>query len=104
MDGRIFFDTNVLIYPYDVDAGPKNEIAKSVIRELWSARTGFLSTRVLQEFYVNVTRKIAFPLSKVIARTVISSYASWCIENSLVDISTAFQIEDESLVGFWDDL
>jgi len=35
---------------------------------------------------------------------MISRDASWCIENSLVDISTAFQIEDESLVGFWDDL
>lgn len=103
MDGRIFVDTNVLIYSYDVGAGPKDEIAKSIMRELCSARTGFLSTRVLQEFYVNVARKIAFPLSKV-ARTMISRDASWCIENSLVDISTAFQIEDESLVGFWDDL
>ena len=41
------------------------------------------------EFYVNVTRKIASPLSKVSARSVINSYASWCIENTLVDISTA---------------
>ena len=45
MDGRIFVDTNVLIYSYDVGAGPKDEIAKSIMRELCSARTGFLSTR-----------------------------------------------------------
>jgi predicted nucleic acid-binding protein len=44
--------------------------------ELWSERAGLLSTQVLQEFYVNVTRKIASPLSKVSARAVVNSYAS----------------------------
>jgi len=104
MNGKTFVDTNVLIYAHDIDAGPKHEIAKSVMRELWSNRAGLLSTQVLQEFYVNVTRKIASPLSKVSGRAVISSYASWCIENTLVDISTAFRIEDESQIGFWDAL
>lgn len=104
MNGKTFVDTNVLIYAHDIDAAPKHEIAKSVMRELWSNRAGLLSTQVLQEFYVNVTRKIASPLSKVAARAVINSYASWCIENTLVDISTAFRIEDESQIGFWDAL
>jgi len=104
MNGKTFVDTNVLIYAHDIDAGPKHEIAKSVMRELWSNRAGLLSTQVLQEFYVNVTRKIASPLPKVSARAVIHSYASWCIANSLVDISTAFRIEDESQIGFWDAL
>jgi len=104
MNGKTFVDTNVLIYAHDIDAGPKHEIAKSLMRELWSNRAGLLSTQVLQEFYVNVTRKIASPLPKVSARAVIRGYASWCIENTLVDISTAFQIEDESQIGFWDAL
>jgi predicted nucleic acid-binding protein len=104
MNGKTFVDTNVLIYAHDIDAGPKHEIAKSVMRELWNNRAGLLSTQVLQEFYVNVTRKIATPLSKVSARAVINSYASWCIENTLVDISTAFRIEDESQIRFWDAL
>jgi len=104
MSAKTFVDTNVLIYAHDIDAGPKHEIAKSIMRELWSNRTGLLSTQILQEFYVNVTRKIASPLSKVSARAVIHSYSSWCIENALVDISTAFRIEDESQIGFWDAL
>jgi predicted nucleic acid-binding protein len=74
------------------------------MRELWSERAGLLSTQVLQEFYVNVTRKIASPLPKVSARAVVNSYATWCIENTLVDTSTAFRIEDESQIGFWDAL
>jgi predicted nucleic acid-binding protein len=104
MNDKTFVDTNVLIYAHDIDAGAKHEIAKRIMRELWSERAGLLSTQVLQEFYVNVTRKIASPLSKVSARAVINSYASWCIENTLVDISTAFRIEDESQIGFWDAL
>jgi predicted nucleic acid-binding protein len=104
MNGKSFVDTNVLIYAHDIDAGPKHEIAKSVIRELWGERAGLLSTLVLQEFYVNVTRKIASPLSKLSARAVINSYASWCIETGLADVSTAFQVEDESQIGFWDAL
>jgi predicted nucleic acid-binding protein len=104
MNDKTFVDTNVLIYAHDIDAGAKHEIAKRIMRELWAGRAGLLSTQVLQEFYVNVTRKIASPLSKVSARAVINSYASWCIENTLVDISTAFRIEDESQIGFWDAL
>jgi predicted nucleic acid-binding protein len=104
MNDKTFVDTNVLIYAHDIDAGAKHEIAKRIMRELWAERAGLLSTQVLQEFYVNVTRKIASPLSKVSARAVINSYASWCMENTLVDISTAFRIEDESQIGFWDAL
>jgi predicted nucleic acid-binding protein len=104
MNDKTFVDTNFLIYAHDIDAGAKHEIAKRIMRELWSERAGILSTQVLQEFYVNVTRKIASPLSKASARAAVSSYANWCMENTLVDISTAFRIEDESQIGFWDAL
>jgi len=104
MSGKTFVDTNILIYAHDADAGRKHEIAKGVLRELWSERTGMLSTQVLQEFYVNVTRKIATPLSKDSARAVVSAYASWCREITLDEISAAFRIEDESRLGFWDAL
>jgi predicted nucleic acid-binding protein len=59
---------------------------------------------VLQEFYVNVTRKIPSPLSKDLARLVVSSYAIWCLETTPAEILAAFRIEDESRIGFWDAL
>lgn len=58
--------------------------------------------QVLQEFYVNVTRKIASPLSKDLARLVMSSYAIWCTETTPTEIASAFRIENESRIGFWD--
>ncbi len=104
MTDRSFVDTNVLIYAHDVDAKAKHEVAKSVLRELWSERSGVLSVQVLQEFYVNVTRKIASPLPKDLARLTVNSYSMWCSETTPAEIAAAFRIEDEARVGFWDAL
>ena len=105
MSAKTFIDTNVLIYAHDKDAGAKHQIANTVLRDLWSERTGLLSVQVLQEFYVNVTRKISAPLSsKDLARLVVSSYAIWCTETTPAEIASAFRIEDESRIGFWDAL
>src|SRR5580658_8619096 len=104
MSARIFVDTNILIYAHDVDAGAKHQVAKNVLRELWSQRSGVLSMQVLQEFYVNVTRKIASPLPKADARLVVNSYSIWCTETTPAEITAAFRIEDESRIGFWDAL
>ncbi len=101
---KTFVDTNVLIYAHDIDAGAKHQIAKSLLQTLWSERSGVLSMQVLQEFYVNVTRKIASPLPKDLARLVVNSYAIWCMETTPAEIAAAFRIEDESRIGFWDAL
>jgi len=104
MNDRTFVDTNVLIYAHDVDAKGKHQAAKSVLRELWSERTGVVSPQVLQEFYVNVTRKIPHPISKESARSVVGIYEVWCIDATSAEISKAFQIEDTAKIGFWDAL
>jgi predicted nucleic acid-binding protein len=104
MSDKIFVDTNVLIYAHDVDATIKHAAAKSVLQELWTERSGVLSMQVLQEFYVNVTRKITRPISRASARLIVSSYSTWCIESVPADIATAFRIEDEARIGFWDAL
>lgn len=53
-----FLDTNILIYAHDADAGDRHWRAKAVVKTLWESGQGMLSTQVLSEFYVNVTRKI----------------------------------------------
>jgi predicted nucleic acid-binding protein len=60
--------------------------------------------QVLQEFYVNVTRKIASPLPKDLARLAVNTYSIWCTETTPAEIAAAFRIEDESRIGFWDAL
>ncbi|MEZ5291732.1 MAG: PIN domain-containing protein [Vicinamibacterales bacterium] len=102
---RTFVDTNVLIYAHDVDAARKHEIAKELLRTLWVERAGMLSTQVLQEFYVNATRKIRKPLTKPEARSVVDTYAPWCVDGITTnDLTSAFKIEDQARIGFWDAL
>jgi predicted nucleic acid-binding protein len=104
MSAKTFVDTNVLIYAHDADSGAKHDTARAVLRELWGGRTGVLSTQVLHEFYVNVTRKIATPMTKTSARAVVDTYTVWCIDTTPAEISAAFRIEDEAGIGFWDAL
>ncbi len=104
MSVRTFVDANVLIYAHDVDSKSKHATAKNILRDLWTERTGVLSMQVLQEFYVNVTRKIRSPLPRDSARLVVTSYSIWCMEITPAELSLAFRIEDESRIGFWDAL
>jgi predicted nucleic acid-binding protein len=104
MNDKTFVDTNVLIYAHDLDAEVKHQTAKTILAGLWSESSGTVSMQVLQEFYVNATRKIARPMPKEAARLVVSAYAIWCVETTPAEISTAFRIEDEFRIGFWDAL
>jgi predicted nucleic acid-binding protein len=60
---RSFFDTNVLLYLFDNREPDKKAAAQELIQREVEADRASLSTQVLQEFYVNATRKLAFPLS-----------------------------------------
>jgi predicted nucleic acid-binding protein len=104
MKDKTFIDSNILIYAHDVDAKAKRTIASQILRELWEEESGVVSVQVLQEFYVNVTRKIPSPLPKSAARTVVNTYAIWCVTTTSADITEAFRIEDEARIGFWDAL
>lgn len=104
MSDKTFVDSNILIYAHDADAKRKQGIAKEILRELWEGATGIVSMQVLQEFYVHVTRKIPSPLSRDAARVVVNTYAFWCIETTAAEIATAFRVEDEARLGFWDAL
>jgi len=58
----------------DRDAGRKHHLALELLETIWKEPTGAISTQVLQEFYVNVTRKILNPLSTAKARGIIEPY------------------------------
>ncbi len=68
---RTFFDTNVLVYLYDADAPEKQARAREVFESEATAGRALLSTQVLQEFYVTVTRKLAVPLSPETAEHIV---------------------------------
>ena len=105
MTDRVFVDTNVLIYAHDLDAGLKRDRAVSIVSDLWEKENGILSVQVLQEFYVNVTRKVSRPLTPASARGVIQNYLAWHIEtNEPSTVLLASEIGERNLLSFWDAL
>jgi predicted nucleic acid-binding protein len=98
-----FVDTNVLIYAHDLSAGDKCHQAKALLKQLWETRAGCLSVQVLQEFYVNVTRKVARPLTTEVAARIIADLSAWEIHRpGAEDVLNAIQIQNRYQLSFWD--
>ena len=100
-----FVDTNIIVYAYDQTAGPKHESARGLMDRLWDSGEGVLSTQVLQEFYVAVTRKIPQPIASRRAREIIADLGTWTVATLEVpEILSASEISDRYRVNFWDGL
>ena len=98
-----FVDTNVLVYAEDRDAKAKHDVARDLIVELWDDRNGVLSVQILQEFYVNVTRKLKKPLTNVKALEVVEQYLTWAIvENTGKLLTNAIELQQRAHLSFWD--
>jgi predicted nucleic acid-binding protein len=105
MSDRIFVDTNILVYAHDLSSGDRHAKASAVIESLWEAGTGVISTQVLQEFYVTVTRKIKNPLKSAEAREIIRNYLAWPVQiNDPETTIRTSEIEEKNSLSFWDAL
>ena len=100
-----FVDTNVLVYAHDRSESRRQPIAEGLLEDLWANRTGRLSTQVLQEFYVIVTRKFDPPMSRGDAREHLGAYATWPVVGiDAVMIALASHLEEQHQISFWDAL
>ncbi len=98
-----FVDTNILLYAYDVTAGTRHEAASTLVDRLWRERRGALSVQVLQEFYVNATRKVAQAIDPVAAVARLQSLARWRVHSPLPDdVIAAATLSDRHRLSFWD--
>jgi predicted nucleic acid-binding protein len=80
MSDRILADTNVLVYAYDRSEPQKQRRALEVLDRLAVSRVGVISTQVLAEFFVAVTRKIETPLSVSEAYVRVKNYLqAWTV-------------------------
>ena len=58
-----FVDTNVLVYAFDKSSSAKKVVAKRLMNELMDGDRLRVSTQVLQELFVTLTRKVGRPCS-----------------------------------------
>ncbi|MEI6301571.1 MAG: PIN domain-containing protein [Betaproteobacteria bacterium] len=102
---KFFFDTNILVYLFDADSPDKRKKARALFQRHAEAGDVLLSTQVLQEFYVAVTRKLARPLNAAVAADAVSNFA----ELPLVQIDSklilsAIHRSRNNQLSFWDAL
>jgi predicted nucleic acid-binding protein len=104
MSDKVFVDTNVIVYAYDRSEPYKQKRALEIVSPLAMTGTGVISTQVLAEFFVAVTRKLSAPLKVQEAYERLKNYLqSWTV----VDITA--MIVQEAARGvrdhhfhFWD--
>lgn len=100
-----FIDTNVLVYARQVDDVVKQPAAAGWLAHLWDSNEGRVSTQVLNEYYVTITRELDPPVTPADARADIADLGSWDpigIDGDL--LGAAWEIEDRYGFSFWDAL
>jgi predicted nucleic acid-binding protein len=62
-----------------------------------------VSVQVLQEFYVNATRKLKKPLTNSKALEIIEEYLTWTVvENTGALLTSAIRLQTKAQLSFWD--
>ena len=102
---RSFFDTNVLLYLFDNSVPEKKARAQEVFSEEVEAGRAVLSTQILQEFYVNATRKLAEPLPVEVAEAQVRDFARLpLVRVDETMIIAAIERHRSMSFSFWDAL
>jgi predicted nucleic acid-binding protein len=102
---RAFFDTNVLVYLFDNDAAEKQERARELLARQAGSGQVLLSTQVLQEFFVAVTRKLSRPLPVDDAAQAIRRLAAFqVVQADTGMILEAIAVSKRFGISFWDAL
>jgi predicted nucleic acid-binding protein len=103
MTAPVFVDTNVLIYALDQTDPVKQQSAALWRADLWKSRRGRTSFQVLEEFYVQATRK--WPQIRDKARAEVRDLLTWRpvpVDASLME--RAWKVQDRYQLSFWDSL
>lgn len=100
-----FVDTNVLVYAFDKSNSPKKPVAQKLLRELIDLDYLRVSTQVLQELFVTLTRKVSRPCSSDEALAVLEDLAAWPLTViDLAAIRAAAALAADAKLSFWDAL
>jgi predicted nucleic acid-binding protein len=104
MRGRVLIDTNVLVYAYDVSEPEKQRRALDVLRGLAERETGVVSTQIMAEMFVVLTRKLSSPLSAEQAvRSLERHMRTWQVVSvtDFIVLEAARGVRDHAM-SFWD--
>jgi predicted nucleic acid-binding protein len=103
MPGKVFLDANLLAYAQDAGSVDKQQRSREVIAQVAGSGEGVISTQVMQEFYVAVTRKLSVP--PLAAKAVLKTFTVFEIVQISPDlIHDAIDCAVLNVISFWDAL
>lgn len=104
MTAKIFVDTNILVYAYDRSEPAKQQQAALILDKLALSGVGVISSQVMSEFFVTVTRKISAPLTPDSAYQRLENYQqSWeILDLTPVVVLEAVRGVRDYQFSFWD--
>lgn len=105
MIDRIFLDTNVLVYLYDESSPEKQARSRAILEQDPDRFRLVISTQVLQEFYVTVTRKLSRRLVEEEALVAMRGLQEFPVVRIDVPlIFDAIRLGRKFQLSFWDAL
>ena len=103
MPGKVFVDSNVLAYAQDRGNRAKRERSRRLIAELAESGDGVISTQVMQEFYVAVTRKLS--VDPIAAKGILKTFSVFEVVQVTPElIHEAVDCSVLNKLSFWDSL
>lgn len=104
MTGRAFVDTNVLVYAVDAADPAKRDQAREVLAPSSNVEL-VVSSQVLSEFYVTVTRKLAKPVGRDDARRMVDELRHLrCVAVDAGHVAEAIDGSQSWGIAYWDAL
>ena len=105
MSDKVFFDTNVLVYAFDKSEPEKGAIARQLIRDFGTDGSLVLSTQVLQEYYVTVTKAGKSLLTREEAEEIVNDFAEFpLVQVDKSVVLRAMKRHQSEVFSFWDSL
>lgn len=105
MSVKAFFDTNILVYAFDKKEPEKQAIAKRLISQFGSDGQLIVSTQVLQELYVTLSKMGQQSLPAEDAEEIVNDFAEYpLVQVDKMIISSAMKRHRSEAFSFWDSL
>ena len=104
LEGKVFFDTNILVYSVDERDPRKQKIASQILNDAAIEKRGIISTQSLQEFYNAAVKKLN--LTKEAAKEYVDFFSKQfpVTQISIPLILKAIDISIKESLSFWDSL
>lgn len=98
-----FVDSNVLVYAVSHDEPEKQQIARAIVHRGFSDGCFAISTQVLLEVYVNITRKARIGLPAQEAFEYVRAFTEWSVVEMTPDmVVAALGLAQRSQISPWD--